>query len=255
MTKFFKILFLLFLPLFIIQCKTSKKTTQIESDITLSESELLKEITENNLVYNTLEATGTAHVKTNDFSMSGSFILRLEKDKKAWMSIRKFGLEVARLLLENDTATVISRFEKSYYQLVDKQISDLIDLDISADQIIELMAGNALLKEADLMSISQDSSTYEYAIGLDQIIGRYYYDYKYDEVFRNEYSDQSLRTVSVDFSDIEKTDSIIFAKKRTYNLKLPDLGKANINVKINKYNVDKTLSFPFEIPSHYTRAK
>lgn len=246
------VFFLLIIFVTIPSCKSKKEV--IDSNIpAISESEFFQTLSHSTLDFKTLEAKGSAHIKSESFGMGGSFIMRLEKDKRAWAVIKKFGIEVARMYMENDTVTVLNRFEKSYSKISGEELGRKAQLEFNEKELIQIMAGNALYDEELIREYKQDSIFCKIAGSYEDYLIRHKYDIIDQAIVESEYSDQSLRQAKIKYSNFQQVnESYSFATQRVYSTNLPDFGPSDITVKFSNLKLDEEISFPFEVPSHYT---
>ncbi len=208
-----------------------------------------------NLDYEFLEASGTAIVKSPQLNVTGNFLLRLEKDKTVWMRVQKFGFEAVRMIIKDDTLSLLSRLDKTYQQMSLKEASKLTHLRLSQEQIVDMMAGCAITEDANFISLNQDSLLYSYKLGFDDFYATHTMDLSTELVVNSEFMDMSERTLSVDHSDFNYVDSLqLSSYERRFEISgVDELGESSITLKFKEIELTNTLSFPFEIPSHYTR--
>lgn len=235
-------------------CKTKKKTTT-DALKKLDASSILAMIQNQNLDYDYLEASGTAIVKSPQLNVTGNFLLRLQKDNTVWMRVQKFGFEAVRMLIQNDTLSLLSRLDKSYQQMSLNEASKLTHLRLSQEQIVDMMAGCAIVDDASFISLNQDSLMYSYKLGFDDFYATHTVDLSNELVVGSEFMDMSERTLLVDHSDFKYLDSLqMVSYERTFQISgVDELGESSITLKFKEIELTNALSFPFEIPSHYTR--
>jgi len=245
------VLFLLIIIVTFPSCK-SKKTLTSSEIITINEREFLQILDQSKLDFVTLEAKGSAQIKSENFGMGGSFLMRLEKDKRAWAVIKKFGIEVARMYMVNDTVTVLNRFEKSFYKISGEELGKKAQLELNQKDLIQIMAGNVIFDNQYIREYSQDSTVCEVSGSYEDYMIRHRYDMIDQAIIESKYSDQTLRQVIINYSNFQLIkENFFFATQREYSTNLPKFGPSNITVKISNLKLDEEISFPFEVPSHY----
>lgn len=231
-------------------CK-SKKVISDSSVDKVTKEEFFDLLDVSTLDFEYFEARGSAKVNTDDFGMGGSFVLRLQKDKIAWMVIKKFGLEVARIKMENDTVTAINRFEKSYWKVPVKELGRSIQMEFEQSELIQLLAGNPLYKKDEFFEYSQETSSVNFTSKYDEYIAKHIFDLLEKSIIESSYSDQTLRNAQIDYTNFEQLNNNKLAKNRMYKTTLPDYGPSRIELKISSFKIDEEISFPFDLPSHY----
>ncbi len=243
---------ILCLPLFIFSCKTKKKISESNGEEVLSEVEVLSAIESANLDYEYLEFSGSADISSPDLSITGSFLMRLQKGKKAWIQVKKFGFEGARVLIADDSIKILNRLEKSCQVMSLDEASRLINFKLNLDQCIELLAGNAFFENSELVSMDNDSSLYTYKVAFDDFFSEYVFDPFEEKVVSTHMLDMDNRSMQVDYSDFNVLeDGQKSSFYRSYAASSDKIGDAGIDITVRKISLPSELSFPFEIPSHY----
>jgi len=248
-----------FLSLFLVVtlsfgCKTKKKVVTNNSEV-LNAPDILKLIKNQNLEFEYLEASGTAIVRSPQMNVSGTFLMRLHKDKTAWMRVQKFGFEAMRLLIQDDSLYLLNRLDKSYQKMSLEETSKMTHLRLSQAQIVDLMAGSALTKDASFISMKLDSLDYSYKLGFDDFYATHTLDLESEFVTSTEFIDLDQRTLLADYSKFDYIDSLQMGSyERKFEISgVDELEESSITLKFKEINISNTLSFPFIIPSHYTR--
>ncbi len=240
--------------IFLSSCKTKKATSESTGIESYSAEDVKYKIMASNIYFDFLEASGVAEISSPDLNISGNFVLRLHHDNTAWMVVKKFGIEAARVLIQNDTITVLNRFEKSVYQMQVKDGLKKLGLNMSQNDIIEFLAGNSVIHNSKFVSIKQDSFTYEYKTAFDDLIANYTFDAVNESVERATFADMQNNTFSVGYSDFRVIDEVqMTAYNRFLETNDPRIGETSVNLKFKEISINEELSFPFDIPVHYTK--
>ncbi|WP_251621275.1 DUF4292 domain-containing protein [Odoribacter lunatus] len=133
--------FLLFVVLCVTSCKVSEKIASRQEVPNITEGKLLKNIYENELVYNSLYA------KKVDISLTGNgkkdnlkAVLKVKKDSFIWISlVAPLGIEVARVLLTQDSIKFVNSFNKKYFFTDYQFFYDKFDVQINFDCFQKLL--------------------------------------------------------------------------------------------------------------------
>lgn len=235
-------------------CKTKKVVSEASGIEAYSETDIKYKIKAANIYFSTMEASGVANISSPQLNISGNFVMRLDHNKRAWMVVKKFGIEAARILIENDTMTMLNRFEKSYMQMPVEDGLKMIGLSMSQNEVIEFLAGNAVIDNSEFMSMSQDSFTYEYKTAFDNLIANYTFDALNEITTKATFADMQNNSLECEYSDYKTIDEVqMVAYNRLLSTSDPRIGDASIELDFKEISVDKELSFPFEIPTHYNQ--
>ncbi len=135
-----------FIFLFIIACFASSCTQKSLRKREIAENSvsknILQEVLNNNLVYETLRIRGKCVFKQGKTQTQFTYRIHIEKNKKIWASLSGLGIEAVRIFMEGDSAAFFNRLEHTYWK---GSISDLnkkfgIQGDISA--LESILIGN-----------------------------------------------------------------------------------------------------------------
>lgn len=247
---------LIFCVISISACKSKKVITEEVSSIeSYSADDIKYKIKAANIYFDYMEASGLATVNTPDINISGNFVMRLEHNKRAWILVKKFGIEAARVLIENDTMHVLNRLQKSYVSRPIKEGMDMLGMDMSQNEVIEFLAGNALIDNSEFISINQDSFTYEYKTAFDNIYATYTFDALNETIEKLAFVDTQNNGVSVEHADYRMIDEVqMIAYNRFLSAKDVTTQKdATIDLEFKEISIDEEITFPFDIPDHYQK--
>lgn len=128
--------FFLFLAvLCIVSCKMTEKVS-VHSEIpNITEGRLLKNIYNNELVYNSLYSKKLdVSIDQNGKKNNLKAALKIERDSFIWMSLTApLGIEIARILLTQDSVKFIDSYNKKYFFTDYRFFNDKFDIKIGFD--------------------------------------------------------------------------------------------------------------------------
>jgi hypothetical protein len=122
-------------------CKTQRKVI-MEPIREQGPEYLFQQLKKNELQYNSLSIKFTADAEVDNKNTSFSGNLYIVRDSLIWVSVQKFGLEAARLLLTNDTAKMMNRINNTYFIGGFDYVNELFNTDFDFDMIQALVTGN-----------------------------------------------------------------------------------------------------------------
>jgi len=269
------ITFLLFL-IFLFSCKTLEKTHQKgKVKITRHPKEfLIEKLKQNESNFKTLSAKNNIDV-INSKKQSFKSHLRIQKDSAIWMSITPIlGIEVARILITNDSVKYINRIDKEYFLGDFDYIDDVLGVDLDYQMLEALLIGNSVdfEREEKKIKTSIDRKKGAYFISTikkrktrkelrkdkakikgeqNQAIWLNPSTFKVIELLITQSS--NTRNLQVSFEEFKSIDEHTFPNKINYKISAKDT--TSIVLKYANINFDKSLSFPFKIPSSYVQVK
>ena len=180
--------------------------------------------------------------------------LRILKDSVIWMSVSKFGIPLAKVIITNDQIQFYEKLSKTYFIGDFKLIEDWIGVELDFNKVQNLFIGEALLNlnrdkyEIDIqenlyiLKPKKENTLFEILFWIDPN------NYKLvKEELKNPENDQSLTIVYKDFMAV---DNSLFPKGfyiRAYDEDM--LTKIDINYRNIIFNAP--LRFPFKIPNGY----
>ena len=239
----------------VIGCKTKKIVTEENSLTSYSEEDVFYKIKAANIYFDYLEGSGTATINSPDLNISGNFILRLKDKETAWLVVKKFGLEAARILISKDTVTVLNRLQKSYIQGPVEDMTKDIGLSMGQADIINFLAGNMNLDYGEFVSLKQDSFSYVYKTAFDNLIVDYTYDAISETVNHASFADMSNKSAACAYLDYRVVDDVqMTSYQRILSTDDPRVGETTITLDFKDIILNQELNFPFDIPTNYSKA-
>ena len=136
--------FLVFVLLvfFIVSCSVERKVIKAP----LKEygvDTIFKRLKKNEFKFESLSANFNAEIEINQKKNSFKGILRIRKDSAIWISVTPvLGIEVARLLVTNDSVKMMNRLNSTYFTGNFKLINKLFNADIDYDMFQSFLVGN-----------------------------------------------------------------------------------------------------------------
>ena len=148
MNKFYSV-FALCMCLVLFSCKSKEKASRkpLEGKKT---SYLLSQLVSNEFQFETISAKAGFTLFQKDKKTAFKATVRLRKDSALWMSITPaLGIEVARVLITQDSVKVINRLKKEYFIGDYHYINNKFNVDLEFDDIQAVLLGNSIAFEED----------------------------------------------------------------------------------------------------------
>ncbi len=276
-TKLFRFIIYILSIFSLFSCKTQEtisnasnraKEDTIQIKTTLGSDSIIYKMTENQFNFEWLSAKFTADYETDNNNTSFSGQIRIRKDSIIWISISKFSIEGARILITQDSIFVINRMDNNYFKSDFNYINRFINSTVDFDMLQAFIVGNDFkYYEKDKFKTSFDGEYFHL-----NTINRH----KLKKYIRNENDKLKIliqnieinpRTykiinlnvkevkennkLKISYSDFENINDQLLAKL----LQISIISEKVIGIKLeySKVILNEEFNFPFKIPENYER--
>lgn len=270
------LLSLIFITLILFSCKPQENKVKVKVKINHRSTKfLIAKLIEKEFQFNTLSAKAGV-VYDNGKKTSFKTHLRVRKDSAIWMSITPvLGIEMARVLITKDTVKLMNRVDKTYFIGDFEYINKMFGADLDYQMLEALLTGNSLdFERNEKIRSSVDRKKNTYYISTEkkrkvrkeikkdkpkikqqsQALWLNPLSYKIEELLLSSpESKQSLTGKFSNYKEVETADNQLLPF--TLFFKLTAKTPSSIEVEYSKLSTEKTLSFPFKIPSKYEQIK
>jgi len=260
-----KVLLLLGLVLIMASCRTAKITEPVYSKI--PKTRILIDSVEAsrfNFDWFSSKIAGKYNDDSQSFSFKGT--LKIRKDSLIWMSISPgLGLELGRVLLDQDSLYFMNRFDKTYFTSSYSDLSEKVKSPLTYSRIQDLLMGNSLSNfeekkyYADLQNqLFKISSVSEKQLKKMQRSRRKSDQEIYTALINpknSKISSQSLinhklnRNLMVSYEDFEVHERQDFAE--SIGLLITTDKSLSLHLSYSRINLTKQLKFSFKVPKSY----
>lgn len=187
---------------------------------------------------------------------STSFItyLRMSSDSAIWMSIKKFSIEAARVLIRPDSVYIIDRLNRQYAIEPIEYMQQQYNIPLGFAGMQALLIGNPVF-----FSTSSEATADSLNYVLQQRTARFDAQYILDGVsfLIKQWNVLDFRTQSslmATFSDYKPLrGKKKFSYFRSFNLTHPELGRSKVDITFTKLETGHPVNFSFTIPERYER--
>ena len=272
LTRFASIYFLLAGITVLIAGSCSSTKRMIKEPLKEQGAEYLFEnLKQNELKYNYFSARFSAGFRQNKNSNSFSGQIRIQKDSLIWISISPaLGIEMARVLISNDSVKYMNRIENTYFVSDFNYINSLINSTLDFDMLQAFLTGNDFsFYENSSFKASIDNREYKLVTTERRKLKKY--------LRHNQHISIPLQNIWLNPDNFKITRVLIKEvnqngrklegryKYQTANGQLvpshlnfqletaENKNAIEIEVDYTKVNTGETLQFPFRIPEKYNR--
>jgi hypothetical protein len=263
------IFLIFFLSLFIISCKSSR--TIIKEPIKAYGADyIFEKLKENELHYDWLSAKFSLDLVMDKKKTSFNGQIRMRKDSIIWISMSPaLGIEMARMIISNDSIKFINRLNKTYfkgdYKIANKFLKSNVDFDV----IQAILLGNDLtFYENGKFRATYDSKSYHLVTANRQKLKKYlkteedaerifiqniFLDPETFKITAMRIKDIKLenKKLEAEYTDFELLGNQLFPTHIIYSISAET--PVQIDLNYSKIELDNELSFPFKISSKYSR--
>lgn len=247
----------LLLAIFSLNSCSSIRKSRGESDKGMTAERLLRQIEKQQLSPEWFESRLRIDYADEDMSVSATASLRMKKDSLLWLSVKKFGFEVARAQVTKDSVYVVDRFNKEYTIEGLSYLAESYGLPAgSLSELQDFILGNPVFFFENL-GIEPLGPTYRLKGGDDQLSAEYLIgaeDFLLKKVaFTDLGNNQEMSALLEGYEDLEGEQKFSYIRKLALESKYS--GQANVTLQFSNVVLDAPKPFKFDIPSRYTRAK
>lgn len=252
-------------------CKTTKKaettTATPKAPIAITNTaSLVQRMNEDKLDFEWLAAENTLDYEGKPMGLSLNGETRMRRDSVIWFNFRKFGMGVARVLVNRDSVFAINYIQTAYFAEKLSALGTRYNLPTDFVSIQDLVLGNPVFP-MPISNLNYEKTDTEYRLTGQFSAQNATWDATYTidattlkvkkMVFEQAASKKSVQVRYGDFDILVNPHNgkkQTFAYLRTIEVQSPETGFVAAAIEIDKnveVNVPKTIRF--EIPTHYKK--
>lgn len=244
-------LLILMLLLVMSGCKTKKVIAPITER---SKDEVLKSLLERNIDFRWYEAKMSAYIDSPDEKISGSIHTKMVKDSSMLISLKKFGIEAARVYADKYNYTVLYRFDAAYESGHINDIKKIMSFSVGLEDLQQLLSGNIILPDTAQTTITKVDNQYQVTSSVDGLWMQYFVNIHNLELTKMTITDQSNRKATITFQDYKNVPGVgNVAFTRNFSVPYNSHGDVNLELKISSIEINKPFVIKFSIPNNYER--
>lgn len=262
-------LLILSLLLFVTACSTKRKAALMPLENAKTEFVLAK-MYDHRLICETFQTKASVNFKSAGNELDVTINLRIHRDSLIWASISPLlGIESTRILISRDSVFIIDRFNKTYMKTGIDFLRDYFKVNVDLEIIQNLLLGNDFEQYSkDVFDLSIESGQYRLSTANRQKIRRFVRNnadadraifqdiwlnaetFKIEEMIIREIWDVNTK-MRIRYSDFKDVEGSLMPTYVRINITRPE--KAEVIMDLKKTILNDSLSFPFSIPSNYSR--
>jgi hypothetical protein len=231
-------------------CSSTKKVVTIDR----TPKELIQALSQRNIDFKWVNAKLSTSIDNPDESISGTMQVKMQKDSAILVSVKKFGIEAAKIFVNPQSYTILYKFENAYeIENLDK-IKNIFAINAEFHDLQQLLVGNVMIPDSAATSIIKEGDQYILKTQEDNLHLEYSIDGKTLDLTQLKATDAQNRSVIVQYSDYRPyagKGRIAYQRNITYPYS--DSENGTVELTISEIVIDKPSEIKFSIPEHYEK--
>ncbi len=249
----YNLLLVLVVASIVLNCSGSKKLVTAEKlKKQPTAQSLLTYLSDKEVQSEWFTAKAKLHYEDDVQTLNASLTLRMKTDSVIWMSIKKYGVEAARIKIVPDSILVINRIEKQYAIIPMSYVEKQYNIPASFENLESLVRGGIPFESSTLRTLNIQENSYllssedgqaSTSIGVDK-----------EELLLEHLkmrSDDKLLNISLE-NYAELSDQQIFSYLRRIEILSKTLGQISCYLNFSKVDFSIPKNIKFDIPEKYT---
>lgn len=232
---------------------------------------LFGKLKERELQFATLSARFSADYKNGNRKYAFSGQIRIRKDTLIWLSLSVMGLEGMRLMISQDSIKYINRLNNTYLIGDWYDLNKFLNTSIEYDILQSFLIGNDIsFYEDGKFKATIDKNEYKLSTTARRKLRKYIrrQEEEFNVFIQNIWlNPQTFKITRADVKEIRK-DNIkldatyssfemigdqLFPREMSYLITAEN--RIGVDVNFSRININEEMTFPFKIPSNFTRVR
>lgn len=251
-----KIIFILVSFLFLASCKTVSPKDNVAQLKSRSAKRVLSKLEKNRVGTNWFSAKAKIRFESAKATEKATAYIRMKKDEKIWLSLRRLSIEGVRVLITPDSMTVMNRLGKWYASYPFERIQKAYNIPFGFEGLQEMLLGNPVFvtekmrgragieKENYILKQTKEQIAAKYKInGLRFLLQHMVF-----------FDEKEKREVDFKQADYRPLDGdVLFSYFRKIRMQSRQTGEMDLELDFSKVVLNEEKSMRFEIPKHYEK--
>ncbi len=233
-------------------CKSKKRAIGESVEVQYNSNKLFKKIKNANTDYNWYSFKSDATAYFNGSKMSFNTDIRVKKDELIWVSVRKFGFEVGRVLIKPDSIFAIDKWNGQYVKESLDYLKKKYDVPFDFQDIQDVICGNSLIDNQKPLKATKLNENYTLMTKSKDLTIVYFLDPEF-KINKSKMIARDTQSVVCEFSDYKIQDGIISSYFRKYSMPDTNSPKYSLELNLKKLSINKPQKIQFTIPESYEK--
>ncbi|MEL7428069.1 MAG: DUF4292 domain-containing protein [Bacteroidota bacterium] len=245
------------LVFFGVACNTNKKATTVvePADVPLTAEDYLKDIVQQQMQADWLDASAKLNYDDGSMAVGATASIKMEKDKVIWMSVKKFGFEIARAMITPDSLFILDRFNKEYAAEPISYIADKYNLPGDITTLQQILLGNPVFLTQSSPKAQAEDGQLRWSASTEQARNDFWFalpNYDLERVEVEQPTQQrSLIMELQNYQDAGGNRDFSYLRKIAVDSR--ETGRANIEIEFTKVELNVPTDIKFSVPSRYQK--
>jgi outer membrane biogenesis lipoprotein LolB len=231
-------------------CSSALKATAT-ADAAAKKSRVIKAHKASMPEFKTLQSRLSVDYKDESQSRSVTLDLRMEKGKHIWMSARILGFTLAKVHITPDSVQFYEKLQKRYFDGDFTLISEFLGEPLNFEQLEQVLMGQAV-EPLENYNYQVAGNLYDFRV--EAVISKLFTvrpsDFKLSEQAVTKPSENSF--LDIKYPAYQEVDNQIIPKEIFIDAKINERF-SQAKLEFNRVELNQDLSFPFSIPSGYSK--
>ncbi|WP_020537833.1 DUF4292 domain-containing protein [Lewinella cohaerens] len=237
-------------------CNTNKKVTETATiDRPLGPADYISVFAQNQVQAEWLNGSARLSFDDGDMSIGGTATIKMQKGKAIWMSVKKFGFEVARAMVTPDSLFILDRFNKEYAAEPISYISERFKLPADLAMLQQILLGNPVFLTQYTPKSSMEENILRWSAEDEDARNDFWFllpGYQLDRMEVQQGGNaRSLAIQLLDYQDAGTNRDFSYLRKIAVNSR--ETGKADIEIEFTQVELNVPTNIDFSVPPRYER--
>jgi len=249
-------LLLITVALLLPSCKGPRGAAEGGKAKARSADAILKRLVQQQVRADGMESRARISIDDGSFSQSATANIKWLKDSLIWMNVTKFGFEVARAQITQDSVYLLDRLNSEYTVKDLSFLQKEYNLPANFETLQAMLIGNPVFFSRNAVSVETDGEgNYQLIDNGSAIKSTYGVDAREflleKMFFEDTREQQDLSVLLSDYRQVSGNQN--FSYLRNLEVNSPKTGSVAIGIEFSKVDLTPPSRIRFEIPSRYTR--
>ncbi len=233
-------------------CKTRKRVVDESVELQYNSNKLFEKLKNSNTDYNWYSFKSDATAYFNGSKMSFDTDIRVKKDELIWVSVRKFGFEVGRVLIKPDSIFAIDKWNGQYIKESLDYLKETYDVPFQFKDIQDIICGNSLIGNQKPLKATKLNNNYTLTTKGKDLTIVYFLDKEF-KIDKTKMIARDSQSVVCEFADYKLEKNIVSPYFRKYSMPDNKNPKYSLELNLKKLSINKPQKIQFKIPESYEK--
>lgn len=236
-------------------CRSKKKLVTIDNSKVNRDvkTEVFDAIAQNRFEFDNLSLRGACDYTGSAGEYSFTVNMRMQRDKKVWMSVSAFFIEAARILITEDSIHIINYLDKSVISRSLDFAAQYTGMKLTVGQIQDVLVGNSVLKHDKNSEYANNTTDILVTTRINQFLLKEVFHFDYLRPIKVNGEEAGTRNkLDMEYNDFTQVNNRLLPQ--FVNLAaVTNTQIINATIKYSDISTEPIDGWPFNIPAKYER--